>query len=90
MPATITEAGRRLRDGSLTSEHVTDACLRCIKRLEPKLCAFITVTEQQALADARALDAELRAGRDRGPLHGIPVVYKDNCDTAGVPTTMGS
>ncbi len=90
MPATITEAGSRLRDGSLTSEMLIDAYLKCIRHLEPKLRAFITITEQQALADGRALDTELRAGKDRGPLHGIPVVYKDNYDTADVPTTMGS
>jgi len=90
LPATIADAGKRLRNGSLTSEALTRAYLECIRELQPKLNAFITVPEAQALATAAALDAELRAGKDRGPLHGIPIVYKDNCDTAGILTTMGS
>jgi len=90
LPATIADAGKRLRNGSLTSEALTRTYLGCIRELQPKLNAFITVPEEQALATARALDAELRAGKDRGPLHGIPIVYKDNCDTAGILTTMGS
>src|SRR5262249_30843173 len=90
LPATIADAGKRLRNGSLTSEALTRTYLGCIRELQPRLNAFITVPEEQALATARALDAELRAGKDRGPLHGIPIVYKDNCDTAGILTTMGS
>jgi len=90
LPATIAEAGRQLRDGRLTSEALTRRYLACIRELQPKVNAFITVPEQDALRTAAALDAELRAGKDRGPLHGIPIVYKDNCDTAGILTTMGS
>src|SRR3989475_11180905 len=90
LPATIADAGKRLRDGSLTSEPLTRTYLGCIRELQPKLNAFITVPEEKALAAAAALDAELKAGKDRGPLHGIPIVYKDNCDTAGILTTMGS
>lgn len=89
-PETIAEAGRRLRDGSLTCRQLTAAYLEGIARIDYRLRAFITVTEEQALATADALDAELRSGRDRGPLHGIPVVYKDLFDTAGVLTTAGS
>jgi len=90
LPSTIADAGKRLRDGSLTSETLTRTYLKCISELQPKLNAFITVPEEQALAAAAALDAELKSGKDRGPLHGIPIVYKDNCDTAGILTTMGS
>ncbi len=89
-PTTIIEAGRRLRDGSLSSEALTKAYLQCIKQLEPQLNAFITLMEEQALETATARDAELRAGEDRGPLHGIPIVHKDIYDTAGVLTTVGS
>src|SRR5262249_19278238 len=55
-----------------------------------KVNAFITVTPDAALAQAKALDAERRAGRVRGPLHGIPIALKDNIDTAGVRTTAAS
>lgn len=90
LPATIADARKRLRDGSLTSEALTRAYVTCIKELQPRLNAFITIAEEHALTTAVARDAELKAGKDRGPLHGIPIVYKDNCDTAGILTTMGS
>ncbi len=90
MPATIAEAGQWLRNGSLTAVKLTTAYLAGIKKLEPKLNAFITLTEAQAMMSAISLDGELKAGRDRGPLHGIPIVYKDLYDTAGIPTTVGS
>lgn len=90
IPTTIAEAGRRLRDGSLTVERLTQAYYRCIKQVNPKLNCFITLTEEQAMKAAVVLDAELRAGKDRGPLHGIPIVHKDLYDTAGIATTVGS
>ncbi|MBI5968824.1 MAG: amidase [Deltaproteobacteria bacterium] len=90
LPMTIAEAGKRLREGSLTSKALTETYLKCVKQLEPKLNAFITLTEEQALVTASAMDAELKAGKDRGPLHGIPIVNKDLYDTAGIPTTVGS
>lgn len=89
-PAGIAEAARALRAGTLTAEALTAACLARIDALQPTLNAFITVTAEAALAEARTLDAERRAGRDRGPLHGIPIVHKDLYDTAGVTTTAGS
>lgn len=89
-PAGIAEAARRLRAGALSAEALTVACLERIAALQPTLNAFITITADRALAEARTLDAELRAGRDRGPLHGIPIVHKDLYDTAGVTTTAGS
>ena len=61
-----------------------------IRRLDARLNAYVTVTEERALERARALEAELAAGRWRGPLHGIPIGLKDNIDTAGVRTTAGS
>jgi len=90
LPDTITEAGKRLRDGSLTCKSLTAAYLACIIELNPKLNAFITVTSEQALAQAEALDKELKSGKDRGPLHGIPICHKDLYDTAGILTTIGS
>lgn len=90
LPGTIEEAGRRLRDGSLTSRALTEAYFKGIKPSQAKLNAFITLTEDAALAAAADLDRELRNGKDRGPLHGIPIAVKDLYDTAGVRTTVGS
>jgi aspartyl-tRNA(Asn)/glutamyl-tRNA(Gln) amidotransferase subunit A len=89
LPATITEAGRLLRNGLLTSEALTKQYLQRIKT-NPKLNAFITITEELALETAAALDAELKSGKDRGLLHGIPIALKDNIDTAGIKTSVGS
>ena len=61
-----------------------------IERLNPALNAFITVTAEQALVDARAAESEIARGRMRGPLHGIPIALKDLFDTAGVRTTAAS
>lgn len=90
LPGSIADAARALRARSYSCEELTRAYLRAIDELQPKLNAFITVTAEQALEQARHLDAELRAGKDRGPLHGIPIVHKDLYDTRGVRTTVGS
>jgi aspartyl-tRNA(Asn)/glutamyl-tRNA(Gln) amidotransferase subunit A len=66
------------------------ACLARIDVYDPKLNAFITVTRDLALKQAAALEAELAAGKIRGPLHGVPIALKDNIDTAGVRTTAAS
>jgi aspartyl-tRNA(Asn)/glutamyl-tRNA(Gln) amidotransferase subunit A len=87
---TRAEASSRLRAGMVTSVDLVNACLARIDVYNPKVNAFITVTREQALAHARALDAEQRAGKVRGPLHGIPIALKDNIDTAGIRTTAAS
>jgi aspartyl-tRNA(Asn)/glutamyl-tRNA(Gln) amidotransferase subunit A len=87
---TIVEAGHRLRSGTLTSVALTEACLERIAERNDRLRAFVTVTGDWALASAALLDRELAAGRDRGPLHGIPVSLKDLIDQAGVATTAAS
>jgi aspartyl-tRNA(Asn)/glutamyl-tRNA(Gln) amidotransferase subunit A len=66
------------------------ACLERIERLDGKLRAFITVDREGALAAARERDAELAAGRPRGPLHGVPLAYKDLCHVRGLPTSCGT
>ena len=89
-PDTIADAGAKLRDGTLTSSALTRHCLDGIEALQPQLNAFITVTEDMALETAAAMDAELASGNDHGPLHGIPIVIKDDTNVAGYPATAGS
>jgi len=86
----LTEASGRMRANSVTATLLTEACLARIETYNPKLNAFITVMREQALAQARDLDAEQRAGKLRSSLHGIPIALKDNVDTAGVRTTAAS
>jgi aspartyl-tRNA(Asn)/glutamyl-tRNA(Gln) amidotransferase subunit A len=69
---------------------LTHACLRRIEAQNPSLNAFITVTADSALADAKAAEAEVQRGGWRGPLHGIPIALKDMIDTAGIRTTGAS
>jgi Asp-tRNAAsn/Glu-tRNAGln amidotransferase A subunit and related amidases len=69
---------------------LTRACLGRIELLNPELNAFITVTADSALAEARAAEEEIHRGHWKGPLHGIPLALKDLLDTAGVRTTAAS
>ncbi len=87
---TLKEASEAIRTRALSPVQLTEACLNRIAVYNPKLNAFITVMKAQAMEQARALEAEQRAGRLRGPLHGIPIALKDNVDTAGVRTTAAS
>ena len=84
---TLKQASDAIRAKKVSSVDLTRACLARIQKLQPVLNAYITVTGDQALADARALDDELQHGRWRGPFHGVPIALKDNIDTAGVRTT---
>ena len=86
----LAEAASRIRSRQVTPTQLVQACLERIHTYNPKLNAFITVMREQALAAARELDQEQRAGKFRGPLHGIPIALKDNIDTAGVRTTAAS
>lgn len=84
------EASRLLRSNKVSPVELTHECLRRIAEFDPKLNAFITVTGDLALEQARAAEQEIRAGGWKGPLHGIPIALKDLVDTAGVRTTAGS
>ena len=86
----IREAADLVRRRAVSPVELTQACLKRIERLDPGLNAFITVTAEQALSQAREAEAEVHRGQWRGPLHGIPIGLKDNIDTAGVRTTLAS
>lgn len=87
---TLAQASEKIRTRAVSPSELVKACLDRIEIYNPKLNAFITVTGEAALAQAKALEAEQRAGKLRGPLHGIPLALKDNIDTAGLRTTAGS
>jgi aspartyl-tRNA(Asn)/glutamyl-tRNA(Gln) amidotransferase subunit A len=86
----IREAAESLRARRVSSVELTTAALARIDRHNAALKAFITVTAEQAMQQARQADADLAAGQDHGPLHGIPVAVKDLFMTRGVRTTAGS
>ncbi|MDZ7630350.1 MAG: amidase family protein [Gemmatimonadaceae bacterium] len=71
----------------ITSVALTEIYLTRLKRLNPTLLCAVTIMEDSARREAAAADAELRAGRYRGPLHGLPYGVKDLFNTKGVPTT---
>ncbi|HEX7140387.1 MAG TPA: amidase [Vicinamibacterales bacterium] len=85
----IEDFGRRLRARETTTVEAVEACLRRIEETR-SLNAFTLVMAAEARRQARELDAEIAAGRDRGPLHGVPVTIKDLLDIRGVPTTASS
>jgi aspartyl-tRNA(Asn)/glutamyl-tRNA(Gln) amidotransferase subunit A len=84
---TIAEASDRIRDRELSPVELTKACLKQIKRLDGKLNAFILLQEKEALASAKKAEAEIAAGKWKGPLHGIPIGLKDIYNTKDVATT---
>jgi len=86
----LASASDLLRKKAASPVELTQACLGRIEKYNASLNAFITVRGEQALAEARTIEDELRRGRPRGPLHGIPIALKDNIDTAGVRTTGAS
>jgi aspartyl-tRNA(Asn)/glutamyl-tRNA(Gln) amidotransferase subunit A len=86
----ISEAAELLRKRKISPVDLATACLDRIERLNPVLNAFITVTHESAMAQARVAEDEIQRGKWRGPLHGIPIGLKDLIDTAGVRTTCGS
>jgi Asp-tRNA(Asn)/Glu-tRNA(Gln) amidotransferase A subunit family amidase len=88
--ATVTQLSRWVEARQLTSERLTNIYLNRIERLDPKIRSIITLTRDHALARAKAADAEIAAGKYRGPLHGIPYGVKDLLDTKDIPTTYGA
>ena len=86
----LADAGRLIAQRKLSPVEYLDAVLARIERLDPKFHAFIRTLPETARAAAREAEAEIKAGKSRGPLHGIPVGLKDIIDLAGVATTCHS
>lgn len=86
----LAEASRALRRKDCSPVELTNACLERIERFDARLNAFITLTADLALSQAKEAERELLAGRDRGPLHGIPIALKDLYMTKGIRTTCHS
>jgi len=86
----VTRLSRWIERKQLTSERLTNIYLERIEQFDSKLRCVITLTRDQALAAAKRADAEIAAGKYRGPLHGIPYGVKDLLDTAGIATTYGA
>jgi aspartyl-tRNA(Asn)/glutamyl-tRNA(Gln) amidotransferase subunit A len=86
----LLEASQLMRSRTISPVELTQASLKKIEELNPRLNAFITVTAEQALAEARQAETEIGEGKWRGPLHGVPVSLKDLIDVAGVRTTAAS
>jgi aspartyl-tRNA(Asn)/glutamyl-tRNA(Gln) amidotransferase subunit A len=89
-PPTAAEAARAIARGRLSSLALTQYCLDRIKAVDGKLHSFVLVTQEHALRAARAADRAQKAGKRRGPLHGVPYALKDIYETAGIRTTAQS
>ena len=88
--APVTQLSRWIESRKLSSQRVTEIYLARLDRFNPTLRCVITLTREHAIAQAKQADAEIAAGKYRGPLHGIPWGAKDLLDTAGIPTTYGA
>lgn len=88
--ASLLEISRRIAIGELSPVTVTEAMLTRISAVNPALNAYLAVTGESALAEARVAAAEIRAGRHRGPLHGVPIAIKDLFHTKDYPSTFGT
>jgi len=87
---TIAEAARQIAAKKLSPVELTKACLDRVHAHDERLHAFVHLTEERALAEARAAEAAIMASGPKGPLHGIPIGLKDIVDTKGIPTTCQS
>jgi Asp-tRNA(Asn)/Glu-tRNA(Gln) amidotransferase A subunit family amidase len=88
--APVTAQSRWIETRALSSDRLTRIYLERVERLDSKIRSVITLTKDVALAQAKRADAEIAAGKYRGPLHGIPFGVKDLIDTKGILTTYGA
>jgi aspartyl-tRNA(Asn)/glutamyl-tRNA(Gln) amidotransferase subunit A len=84
---TIAEAAQRIAARQLSPVELLEICLARIDAVDDRLNSFVTLTRERAMAEARTAEAEIMAGRWRGPLHGIPYNLKDIFETKGIRTT---
>src|SRR5438094_8435096 len=84
------EVRAQIERGEASCEEIARAALARVSALDPEIRAFVTVTEETALAQARAMDGRRAKGEPLPPLAGVPVALKDNFCTAGIKTTCGS
>ncbi|MGL6341466.1 MAG: amidase, partial [Waterburya sp.] len=89
-PGSIKELHQQLVNKERTAVEITEAVLKQIETVEPKVKAFLSVTADQALATAKEVDAKIAAGEAIGILEGIPIGLKDNLCTKGIKTTCAS
>lgn len=87
---TITDAAPLIQGGELSPVELTRSCLERIREIDDQVRAFVVVLEDTALEAAQHAEKEIRDGRYRGPLHGVPIGIKDLYDIAGIPTTASS
>lgn len=88
--ATIISLASRIKARQLSPSELVESILDRIERVDGTIRSYITVTEQSALKEAKKAEKEIRDGKYRGPLHGIPLSVKDNMNTKGIKTTSGS
>ncbi|MDP9427300.1 MAG: amidase, partial [Actinomycetota bacterium] len=89
-PGTLAGLARALKEGKVSPVEATEAVLGRIEERDAELNSFVTVVPERAMEAARTAEREIRSGRYRGPLHGVPLGVKDLIFTAGLRTTMGS
>ena len=86
----LTTVAESIRAGKLSPVEAVEQCLERVRKWDGRIRAFIRLDEEGTLRSARALEAEAAAGRWRGPLHGVPIGFKDLCHLEGLPTSCGT
>ena len=86
----LTDVAAGIKEGTVSPVTLTETMLARIASVDPELHSFIAVTADEATAQARQAESEIRSGRDRGPRHGVPIAIKDLFFTKGSPATFGS
>ena len=85
----LVEVGKNIQSGKVSSEEVTQTILERIDKLDDIYSSYALVMKESALSEAKKADEEIKAGKIRGALHGVPIAVKDLCDTEGIITSCG-